>query len=140
MLDVALVKFGIAIPLEDLIQSNPYAAAMKNVSGGIDLGPTTVLGVKCEHLAFTQDNIDWQVWIEEGPRPVPRKIVITYKDEEGSPQYTALLSKWDFETKLPDFVFTFEPPPDAAKINVMEVAPNHHNQQPPQLQQQLPKE
>ncbi|HZQ45661.1 MAG TPA: DUF2092 domain-containing protein [Verrucomicrobiae bacterium] len=129
MLDSSLLRFGIAIPLEDLIESNPYAEAKQKVSSGTDIGPTTVLGVPCEHLAFSQTNIDWQIWIEDGPRPVPRKIVIIYKDEEGSPQYTALLNNWDFETKLPEFVFKFEPPPGAAKVNVMELGPQNRNQQ-----------
>ncbi len=81
----------------------------------------TVLGVPCEHLAFTQTNIDWQIWIEDGAKPVPRKFLITYKDEPGSPQFTALFSNWDFETKLPDFVFKFEPPAGASKIKVKEI-------------------
>ncbi len=120
-LDVASERFGITLPLEDLIVSDPYQNAMRKVSSGIDLGPVTVLGVPCEHLAFSQGTIDWQIWIEEGAMPVPRKVVITYKDEESSPEYTAILSHWDFQTKLPDFLFNFEPPPGAAKINVAEI-------------------
>jgi len=143
MLDVAMTRYGIAIPLEDLSESHPYSTALKNVSSGTDIGPTTVLGVECEHLAFTQGNVDWQVWIQKGPQPVPRKIVITYKDEDGSPQYTALLSKWDFQTRLPDFVFKFEPPPNASKIKITETeAPNEKQnlQELQQLQPVLPKE
>lgn len=128
MLDSALVRFGIAIPLEDLIESNPYAEVRQKISSGTDIGPTIILGVPCEHLAFSQTNIDWQIWIENGPRPVPRKIVITYKDEEGSPQFTAIFSDWDFLTKLPEFVFNFEPPPGAAKVNVMNFETQHQNQ------------
>ena len=75
----------------------------------------------CEHLAFSLENVDWQIWIEAGARPVPRKIVITYKDEENSPQYTAILSNWDFQTKLPDFLFKFAPPDGAKEINVAEI-------------------
>lgn len=128
MLDSALIRFGIAVPLEDLIESNPYAEVRQKVSTGTDIGPTTVLGVPCEHLAFSQTNIDWQIWIEQGPKPVPRKIVITYKDEEGSPQYTAIFSDWDFLTKLPEFVFNFEPPPGAAKVDVMNFGTQNPNQ------------
>lgn len=128
MLETATTRFGIGIPLDDLIQSNPYASVVRNVTSGTDIGPATVLGVPCEHLAFSQTNIDWQIWIEEGPRPVPRKIVIIYKDEEGSPQYTAIFSDWDFQTKLPEFVFNFEPPPGATKVNVMELRPQNENQ------------
>jgi hypothetical protein len=120
-LDAASERFGITLPLEDLIVSDPYQNAMGKVTSGILLGPVTVLGVPCEHLAFSLGTVDWQIWIEDGARPVPRKIVITYKDEEGSPEYTAILSNWDFETKLPDFLFNFEPPAGASKINVAEI-------------------
>jgi hypothetical protein len=120
-LDLASERFGIAMPLEDLIVSDPYQSAIRKIISGTDIGPVTVLGVPCEHLAFSQGMVDWQIWIEAGAKPVPRKIVITYKDEDGAPQYTAIFSNWDFETKLPDFLFNFEPPSGAAKISVAEI-------------------
>ena len=120
-LDVACEKFGITMPLEDLIVSDPYTSAMHKVTTGILLGPVTVLGVPCEHLAFSMGKVDWQVWIEQGARPVPRKIVITYKDEAGTPEYTAIFSNWDFQTKPPDFLFNFAPPTGAMKIDVAEI-------------------
>jgi len=120
-LDVACERFGLTMPLEDLIVSDPYHSAMRKIVSGSDLGPVTVLGVPCEHLAFSLGAVDWQVWIEDGAKPVPRKIVFTYKDEEGSPQYTAIFTDWDFTTKLPDFLFNFEPPAGASKISVAEI-------------------
>jgi hypothetical protein len=121
-LDAAVERFGINMPLEDFLHSDPYHDLTERVQSGIDIGPTTVLGTPCEHLAFTQGNIDWQVWVETGPRPVPKKFLITYKDEPGTPEFTAIFNKWDFSTPLPDFVFNFEPPPGASKIPVKEVA------------------
>jgi hypothetical protein len=120
-LDVASKRFGIELPLADIIVSDPYRSTMGKVTSGMDLGPVTVLGVPCEHLAFSLARVDWQIWIEQGARPVPRKIVITYKDEESSPEYTAILSNWDFATKLPDFVFKFERPAGANEIKVAEI-------------------
>jgi len=120
-MDLACERFGITMPLEDFLRSNPARDFLENVTAGLDLGAVTVLGVPCEHVAFTQDNIDWQLWIEQGPRPVPRKFLITYKDEPDSPQFTALFSNWDFTTKLPDFLFKFEPPAGASKIKVKEI-------------------
>jgi len=120
-MDLASERFGIAMPLEDFIRNDPHKDLMRKVTSGADIGPVTVMGVPCEHLAFTQDNIDWQLWIENGATPVPRKFVITYKDEADSPQYTAIFSNWDFTTKLPDFVFQFEPPAGASKIKVKEM-------------------
>jgi hypothetical protein len=120
-MDLASDKFGIAMPLEDFVTSDPHKDLLEKVTSGTDIGPVTVMGVPCEHLAFSQTNIDWQVWIDKGPRPVPRKFVITYKDEPGAPEFTAIFSNWDFLTPLPDFVFKFEPPPGASKINVKEI-------------------
>lgn len=120
-MDTASERFGINIPLEDFLRSDPHKDFLQHTVSGTDIGPVTVMGVPCEHLVFSQDKIDWQVWIEDGARPVPRKFVITYKDEPNSPQYTAIFSNWDFDTKLPDFVFKFEPPPGAVKIKVQEI-------------------
>ncbi len=120
-MDKACERFGISMPLEDFIRSDPHRDFLQNATAGVDIGPTTVLGVSCEHLAFTQDDIDWQLWIEDGARPVPRKFLITYKDEPDSPQFTAIFSNWDFETRLPDFLFKFDPPAGASKIKVSEI-------------------
>lgn len=120
-LDVAVRQFGISLPLEDFIVLDPYQSAMRQVTSGVYIGPVTVLGVPCEHLAFSQGSIDWQVWIQEGPVPVPRKVVITYKDEVGAPQYTAILSGWDFSNLPPDVLFVFEPTQGITKIPVAEI-------------------
>ncbi|MDB6122161.1 MAG: hypothetical protein JWQ71_1154 [Pedosphaera sp.] len=130
-LDFATDHLGMVLPLEDLLVSNPYKEATKKVTAGTYIGPVKVLGVPCQHLAFTQSDIDWQIWIEDGPMPVPRKLVITYKDEAGTPQFTAVLSKWDFATKLPDFVFHFEPPDGASKIPVQDVQSGLHKEKKP---------
>lgn len=120
-MDLAVERFGIAMPLEDFLRSDPYQDLRKNVTSATDIGPVSVMGVPCEHLAFSQEHLDWQVWIETGARPVPRKFLITYKDEADAPQFTAIFSNWDFTTKLPDFVFKFEAPEGANKIDVKEI-------------------
>jgi len=120
-LDVACERFGITLPLEDVIVSDPYQSAMRKVTSGLYLGPVTVLGVLCDHLAFSMGTVDWQIWIEQGARPVPRKMVITYKDEEGTPEFTAIFSKWDFQAPLPDSLFIFEPPGGTTQISVTEI-------------------
>jgi hypothetical protein len=77
--------------------------------------------VSCHHLAFSQETIDWQIWIEDGPRPVPRKLVITYKTEPGSPQYVARLSGWNFQPRFSKHFFTFEAPAGAGEMEFLTV-------------------
>jgi hypothetical protein len=61
--------------------------------------------VPCNHLAFVDKNVDWQIWIEDGQRKVPRKIVLTYKKIPGSPQFIAILKDWIFDQPFSHFLF-----------------------------------
>lgn len=119
--DFAMEKYGLSIPVADLVYSDPYAVLIENVESGFYEGLHMVNGVMCHHLAFTQENIDWQIWVEDGAQAVPRKLVITYKDSPGCPQYTVVLSDWDFSVRLPDILFTFEAPVDAEQIEFLTV-------------------
>lgn len=116
MLEKVEEDYDVTFPLDDILVSRPFGDGAAKTKTAQYLGIEPVLGVICHHLAFQNDLIDWQAWVEEGPVAVLRKVVITSKGEEGSPQLTALFSHWDFSTELPDFIFTFDPPPGAAKI------------------------
>jgi len=112
-LDYAAERLDISAPLADLVYSNPYSILIENVQSGIYLGIHSVRGQQAHHLAFTQEFIDWQIWIAGNWDPVPLKVVITYKTEPGSPQYVAWLYDWEFSPYLPDSLFRFIPPEDA---------------------------
>jgi hypothetical protein len=109
---------GIDLPLIDLAMSDPYTNATAKVEQGKYYGIATVLGVSCHHLAFTQENVDWQIWIEDGPQPLIRKFVITYKNEPGAPEFTAFITRWDMTDRIADSDFVFERPMGATKIDM----------------------
>jgi len=113
--------YGFTIPLGDFVLGNPYSALMENVLAGIYVGPADVNGVDCHHLAFIEKYIDWQIWIEDGEKPLPRKVVITYKTMPNSPQYIATLSDWNFKKSSPDSLFRADLPKDAKHIDFMKV-------------------
>ena len=105
------------LPLADLLYSDPYAVLMAGVTYGRYLGLHQAAGVDCHHLAFSQETIEWQIWIDAGDKPLPRKLVISYVQEPGEPQYTAVIRRWSLDPKLPDGLFTFEAPEGAQKID-----------------------
>ena len=72
---------------------------------------TIIADVPCDHLAVrTAGGVDFQVWIAQGSEPLPRRIVITYKDEHGQPQFWADLSNWNLAPDVFDALFAFTPP------------------------------
>jgi hypothetical protein len=115
-------KAEVEMPGADLLYSDPYTGLMEDVVSGESLGTSVVQGVPTHHLAFRGREVDWQIWIEDGPRQLPRKYVITSKKIEGSPEYEVLLSDWNLEPKFADNVFEFRPPPGAAPIRATEPA------------------
>jgi hypothetical protein len=94
VLDKIAHDYGIAIPLSDFVYANPYEALSEGVQRGQYLGLHRTANVKCHHLAFAQDEVQWQIWIDAGPDPIPRKLVIAYGDEQGIPQYTATIRRF----------------------------------------------
>ncbi|HSJ02270.1 MAG: DUF2092 domain-containing protein [Verrucomicrobium sp.] len=122
MVDQLEEALGVVFPLDDLLQAKPLVAPATTAKAALYLGQEQILGKTCHHVAFQHDAIDWQAWVETGPKPLLRKIVITLKLDEGSPQITALLTGWDLGTKLPDFVFQFDPPTGAQKIEFLPAA------------------
>ena len=103
-------------PLADFLYEDPAKVLLKTTIHGFVVGNSPVNGTVCRHLAFVDRQIDWQIWIENGKMPLPRKLVITYKTLPGSPQYSATLSDWDFATRLPDRLFQPDVPANAVRI------------------------
>ena len=75
------------MPGADLLLSNSYDQLMANVVEGQHIGQGVVDGVECEHLAFRGAKADWQMWIERGARPLPRKVVVTTRDQPLAPEF-----------------------------------------------------
>jgi hypothetical protein len=115
MIDALQSRSGAGLPGADLLLSNSYDQLMANVIEGRHIGQGVVDGVECEHLAFRGEETDWQIWIEPGAKPVPRKWVITSKTITGAPQYTLKIRDWKTDANA-DGDFTFKPPADATKV------------------------
>ena len=119
-LDVARTKYGIEVPLADLFTWGTDQTIRARVQEAMVILPETIGDRQCVHYAFRQENVDWQLWLEEGAEPLPCKIVITSKDDPAMPQYTSVLH-WDLSEPVPADSLAFNPPADAHRITIAEV-------------------
>ena len=122
MLDTLSRVYGVAPPLDDLLYANPYDGLVAQVETGQSLGRHSVLEAECDHLVFTQAALDWEIWIEAGDRPLPRKMVIRYKQLQGVPIFAATVTRWNLSPVFPPDIFDTKPPEGAQKIEVLPVA------------------
>jgi hypothetical protein len=131
VIDTLQARTGAAMPGTDLLLTNSYDELMTNVIEGKHIGLGVVDGVECEHLAFRGADTDWQIWIEAGARPVPRKYVITSKTLAGAPQYTLRIKDWKTDAIADADAFVFKPPADATKAGLDSVVMVEFDELPP---------
>jgi hypothetical protein len=131
MIDAIQARSGVAMPGTDLLLSNAYDELMATATEGKHIGLGVVDGVECEHLAFRGPDTDWQIWIETGAKPVPRKYVITSKHIAGAPQYTLRIRDWKTDAFADADTFVFKPPGGATKVGLDSGAMAEFDELPP---------
>ncbi len=104
------------LPLAELLDSNLAKMLPERVSEAAYVEQSSIGGVPCDHIALRGDQVDMQLWVAQGNQPLPQRVVITYKREDGRPQFWANFTKWNLSPKVPDSLFVFNPPTGAAKI------------------------
>ena len=118
-LDHLMKNYDVSLPLADFVIENAYESLVSNVDEAIYAGLTEIDGHDCHHIACSQEFIDWQLWIDDGLEPFPRKVVITYKAVPGAPRYSATFNEWDLDGEFSDSVFDSKIPSDAVKIDML---------------------
>ncbi len=121
MLDEIAHKYELTMPLADLLFSDTYKVLTENVLTGSHVGLHEVDGSTCDHLLFTQRNVDWQIWIRAEGEPVPLKIVIDYRNRTDRPQFTATLKDWNLAAASADDQFTPALPEGAQMIEMSDL-------------------
>jgi hypothetical protein len=114
-------KYDLDVPLADLFLWGTDKGGLDDIRQAAVIGPATIAGKACTHYAFRQDDVDWQLWIQQGRQPLPCKIVITTTAEPSQPQYAAVLT-WNLAPKVDKSSFAFSPPKGVRRIDVAPVA------------------
>lgn len=114
-------ELGLDAPAGDFFFADPLTGLLEGVMSGSYLGWGYVDGVRCHHLAFREEHVDWQVWVETGDTPRPRKYVITSKWVTAAPQYVVRFRNWNSSPEVGAEQFVFEPPEGARKVESIPV-------------------
>jgi hypothetical protein len=86
-LDFLSAEYALHMPTADLLYSSPYDALMtKDTTGGwVDV--QRIGDRDCDHLAYRQQVVDWEIWLDQNSR-MPCQLKITYKTDPGQPTTT----------------------------------------------------
>jgi hypothetical protein len=121
VLNKAVEVFGAELPARDLLSADSYTPLMEAVEESAALGLVDIDGRTCRHLVFRTDEVDWQLWVEEGDRPLPCRYTITSKWTYAAPQYSVTFSNWAMDPELTDDVFSFTIPEGMQPVTAEEL-------------------
>ncbi len=122
LIDKLRGELGVDMPGADILLSNPYAVLSADVMDAKHIGRGVINGVECEHLAFRNLDTDWQIWIDVGAKPIPRKFVITSKAVTSGPQYTLLITDWKTDAPIAADAFELHAPAGAKKVEFKDLS------------------
>jgi hypothetical protein len=112
-------RLKMRLPLRELFAAD-LPQKLKDVLPSVRLiGSETIDGKATDHVAFRHDDADVQLWIAQDGRPLPQRIVISYRREPGHPQFRGDFHGWTFSPDVPDSSFTYAPPADFEKILIL---------------------
>jgi len=110
---------GVSAAGADLLFADPYAVLSEGVESSVYLGTAYVDGIECHHLAFREDQFDWQLWVRKGERPLPMRYVITSIWMTGAPQLEVSMRDWNTNPGITDEHFKFSAPQGARRLDTM---------------------
>ena len=105
----------------NLFYTHLLETLMEGVEAAAYVGIGVVDGVETHHLVFREGDVDWQIWIQTGEKPVPMKYVITTKWMTGAPQYSVRMHNWNLNLDVGGEIFQFTPPPGSTNIETISI-------------------
>jgi hypothetical protein len=123
MLDLIQADYQVNVPVADLLYDNLYGRVKDRLLSGVDLGERTIGGEVLDHLSFETTGVDWQLWLERGDRPLPRRLVVTFVNVPGEPEYLTVVKEWKLDPTIEGEMFRFDPPADWRRIEIPKIPP-----------------
>ena len=120
----AVHNLGFDAPGADLLAEKPLDSSTTDMTSGVHVGMTTIDGIEVHQLAFRGKDVDWQLWVTTGDKPLPVRYVVTTKWFSGAPEFTLQLKNWNTAPHIDPARFTFVAPDGARKLDPSRVAVN----------------
>ena len=126
-IDDAIVFFvrdlGMRLPFAMLLLNTaPQEFARRTQSVEL-IEKTRLLGTPSFHIAGRTATVDYQIWISDSDKPLPLRLVLTYRNSPGQPQFRAQFLDWNTNPQLTDSTFVVNPPAGAQKIPFLAQVP-----------------
>ena len=110
--------FGMRFPGADILYPSFADDILEEFDNIQFAGIKSLEGTDCFHIIAENENLNFQLWIENGAFYLPKKYLIHQKGD--TPEIIeGTFTAWITNAALPDEVFEFTPPKNADLISIM---------------------
>ena len=117
-LDFLTAEYDIRMATADLLYANPYDALMTSDTTGGWVDVQKIGERNCDHLAYQQPVVDWEIWLAEGTR-APCQARIVYKNEPDQPATIVTYAAFEEAPAVSDDTFAAKIPDGYQRIKIM---------------------
>jgi hypothetical protein len=129
-LDAASKRYGVVLPVGDLLYSQPEKYLLAdNMTGGYQ-GSEKVEGTDCHHLRFVAPSVDWELWLPEQGDPLPKRLKVVQKKQKGEPGADIVFVNWNLSASASDETFDPKVPQDYEGIALIQRASSLPKEEP----------
>jgi hypothetical protein len=123
MMKEAMGRLGVDFPLADFLTEAPNKAFLTGVTSGRVVDTVTIDGSPYLHLFLSQPpGIELELWVGKDDQSLPRRLIVTYRDLPGQPNFIAEFSDWNLNAHPSDADFIFQPPAGAEQVQLKPAA------------------
>ncbi len=111
--------------LDSLLENEPYDSIMEGVLSTNYAGTAEIEGGEYHHVKFARDDVDGELWIAAGEKPLLLKAVLDPtkslkrmggRQDDAQVKVAIRFENWAMNPDLPDERFKFVPPEGARKV------------------------
>ena len=122
MLDDVARRFGLPVPIGDVVYSSPYDAFIGNSTKGGLVGRETVEGVECVKLDYADDLVQVTLWLPATGQALPRRLALGYKKSPTPLTVELTFTNWKLDAPVTDATFAVQRPAGRAPIEFSDFA------------------
>jgi hypothetical protein len=116
-------KLSTHMPLRPILSEDPYGFMSEGLESAHVIGIVNAPTERLLHLAFTEPDADWQLWLTGPTQILPHRMAIIYKQVEGQPRETLEFTNWQLNPPISSQTFRFVKPQGAVEENLNAVLP-----------------
>jgi len=117
----ALEKRDVDLPVKNLLEKDPYESLVPGLTGAYVIGKVQMFDLTVHHLAFTEPNAEWQLWVTDGQNPRIQRLQVINKARPRQPRITVEFYDWNLDAPTRPEMFEFQKPEGAREIEFLKL-------------------